>query len=263
MLKKRAAGERFGFKQRLLPAVRQGVAHHIETMMHLNDTVKAHHGEPVFNDSDLQMAGYAAALKVLTGFTHIGGEDVTSFALRPRARGEVTVVDEIVQQAAETASSLLVPEGLAKETWARLTGIERFVLRMLDMETTGATKLDNYQNFAKAFHVEDYTRVMGDMRPNQARLKRVTEFVSRDLTESTELGASRLGRVIVALQQLLKDTEPQVIVSQLQAEMPDFLEVRGLLADMLTFLEHKVPEPDVRARAEVLAARLKNLRFGA
>src|SRR5690606_40934296 len=104
MLKKRVAGERTGFKQRLLPAVRQEVASQIETMMHLNDTVKSHHGEPVFNDSDLQMAGYAAALKALTAYTHIGGEDVTSFALRPRARGEVTVVDEIVQQAAETRS---------------------------------------------------------------------------------------------------------------------------------------------------------------
>ena len=262
MLKKRAAGERTGFKQRLLPAVRQEVARQIETMMHLNDTVKAHHGEPVFNDSDLQMAGYAAALKVLTAYTHIGGEDVTSFALRPRARGEITVVDEIVQQAAETASSLLVPEGLTADAWAKLTGIERFVLRMLDMETTGSAKLDNYQNFAKAFHVEDYARVMGDMRPNHARLKRVSEYASRELTDSTEIGASRLGRLIIALQQLLKDTEPQIIVEQMRGEMVDFLEVRSLLVDVLTFIERKSPEPEVRTAAEVLGARLKNLRFG-
>ena len=262
MLKKRAHGERTGFKQRLLPAVRQEVARQIETMMHLNDTVKAHHGEPVFNDSDLQMAGYAAALKVLTAYTHIGGEDVTSFALRPRARGEVTVVDEIVQQAAETASSLLVPEGLTADAWTKLTGIERFVLRMLDMETTGSAKLDNYQNFAKAFHVEDYARVMGDMRPNHARLKRVSEYASRELTDATEIGATRLGRLIIALQQLLKDTEPQVIVDQMRGEMADFLEVRPLLVDVLTFIERKSPEPEVRNAAEVLGARLKNLRFG-
>ncbi len=262
MLKKRAAGERTGFKQRLLPAVRQEVASQIETMMHLNDTVKAHHGEPVFNDSDLQMAGYAAALKVLTAYTHIGGEDVTSFAVRPRARGEITVVDEIVQQAAETASSLLVPEGLAGDSWAKLTGIERFVLRMLDMETTGSTKLDNYQNFAKAFHVEDYSRVMGDMRPNHARLKRVSEYASRELTDATEIGATRLGRLIIALQQLLKDTEPQVIVDQMRGEMADFLDVRSLLVDVLTFIERKSPEFEVRNAAEVLGARLKNLRFG-
>ncbi|MDF9393431.1 MULTISPECIES: anti-phage-associated DUF1156 domain-containing protein [Methylococcus] len=262
MLKKRAAGERPGFKQRILPAVRQEVARQIDTMMHLNDRVAAHHGEPVWSDADLQMAGYAAALKVLTAYTHIGGEDVTRFALRPRVRGEVTVVDEIVQQAAETASSLLVPEGLTAEAWAKLTGIERFVLRMLDMETTGSTKLDNYQNFAKAFHVEDYARVMGDMRPNHARLKRVSEYASRELTETTEIGGTRLGRLIIALQQMLKDTAPQVIVDQMRGEMTDFLEARPLLVDLLTFIERKSPEPDVRNAAEVLGARLKNLRFG-
>src|SRR5690606_10508152 len=136
---------------------------------------------------------------------------------------EVTVVDEIVQQAAETASSLLVPEGLAADTWAKLTGVERFVLRMLDMETTGTAKLDNYQNFAKAFRVEDYTRLMGDMRPNHARLKRVSEFGSRDLADASEIGGTRLGQLIIALQQMTKDTEPQVIVVQLSSEMVDCL----------------------------------------
>jgi len=263
MLKKRAAGDRAGFKQRILPAVRSEVQRQIETMMHLKEEVKSKHGEPVFNDSDLQMAGYAAALKVLTAYTQIGGEDVTAFALRPRVRGEVTVVDEIVQQAAEAANSLLVPEGLAADTWAKLTGIERFMLRMMDMETTGAAKLDNYQNFAKAFRVEDYSRVMGSMAANQARLKRVPEFASRDLTDSTELGATRLGRLIIGVQQVLAETEPQAIVSQLQAEMADFLEVRSLLVDLLAFIERKAPEEQVRAGAEVLGARLKNLRFGA
>lgn len=263
MLRKRPEGERAGFKQRILPAVRAEVQRQIASMLHLNVEVKDKHGEPVFNDSDMQMAGYAAALKVLTEYTHVGGEDVTAFALRPRARGETTVVDEIVQQAAEAANSLLVPEGLSADTWAKLTGIERFAMRMMDMETTGAAKLDNYQNFAKAFRVADYARVMGSMAANRARLKRVTEFTSRELTESTEIGASRLGRLVIALQQLLAETEPQVIVSQLQAEMPDFLEIRPLLADMLDFIERKSPEPAVRTAAEVLGARLKNLRFGA
>lgn len=262
ILKKRAAGDRAGFKQRILPAVRNEVQRQIETMMHLNDEVEGKYGEPVFNDSDLQMAGYAAALKVLTAYTKIGGEDVTAFALRPRVRDEATVVDEIVQQAAEAANGLLVPEGLAAETWAKLTGIERFILRMMDMETTGASKLDNYQNFAKAFRVEDYSRVMGSMAANQARLKRVSEFDSRDLTDSTELGATRLGRLIIGVQQVLAETETQAIVSQLQAEMADFLEMRSLLVDLLAFVEHKAPEEQVRAGAEVLGARLKNLRFG-
>lgn len=260
MLRKRLAGEKSGFKHNLLPAVRAEVEHQIETMMHLNDEVKDNMGEPVFNDSDLQMAGYAAALKVLTSYTHIGGEDVTSFALRPRTKGEVTVVDEIVQQAAEAANSLLVPEGLNTDTWQKLSGIQRFYLRMIDIETTGAAKLDNYQNFAKAFRVEDYTRVMGSMAANKAQLKRIPEFSSRDLTESNEIGSTWLGHLIIGLQQLLAETDPQAVISQLQAALPDFMEIRALLIDVLTFIENKAPEQTTRDVAEVLGARLRNMR---
>lgn len=263
MLRKRAVGEKTGFKQRLLPAVRAEVKHQIETMMHLNEEVKGTLREPVFNDSDLQMAGYAAALKVLTSYTHIGGEDVTSFALRPRMRGEVTVVDEIVQQAAEAANSLLVPEGLSAYTWQKINGIQRFYLRMMDIETTGASKLDNYQNFAKAFRVEDYGRVMGNMTASKARLKRIPEFASRDLTDSTELGASWLGHLIIGLQQIINEKDPQIIIGQLQGDLPDFIEIRPILLDILTFIENKAPEKATRESAEVLGARLKNMRaFG-
>lgn len=260
MLRKRPAAENSGFKQRILPAVRNEVKRQIEQMMNLNDEVEQRLGEPVFNDSDLQMAGYAAALKVLTAYTHIGGEDVTSFALKPRQRGDVTVVDEIVQQAAEAANSLLVPEGLSGDTWQRISGIQRFYLRMVDMETTGASKLDNYQNFAKAFRVDDYTKVMGNMTANKARLKRVSEFKSRDLTGSTEIGATWLGRLIIGLQQLIADTDPQIVISQLQMELPDFMEVRPLLIDMLHFLQAKGSEEETRNVAEILANRLRNLR---
>ncbi|EIM1709205.1 DUF1156 domain-containing protein [Aeromonas dhakensis] len=260
MLRKRPAGENAGFKQRLLPAVRAEVKRQIETMMHLNDEVKGKLGEPVFNDSDLQMAGYAAALKVLTSYTHIGGEDVTSFALRPRTKGEVTVVDEIVQQAAEAANSLLVPEGLSPDTWQKINGIQRFYLRMMDIETTGATKLDNYQNFAKAFRVEDYSRVMGNMSANQAHLRRAPEFQSRDLTESTEIGSTWLGYLIIGLQQILNEKEPQTVVNQLQADLPDFMEARPILIDILAFIEKKAPEQATRDAADVLGARLKNMR---
>ncbi len=260
MLHKRPTGDKIGFKQQILPAVRTEVGRQINNMMHLNKEVKDKIGEPVFNDSDLQMAGYAAALKVLTSYTRIGDEDVTDFALRPRQHSESTVVDEIVQQAAEAANNLLVPEGLNIETWRKLSGIQRFYLRMMDIETIGVSKLDNYQNFAKAFRVRDYTRVMGDMTANKARLKSVTEFGSRDLTGSTEIGASCLGRVIIGLQQLLDEVEPQLVISQIQMEVPDFIEIRPILIEILGFIERKGSEIEIRNAAEILGSRLRNLR---
>ena len=261
MLRKRSAGEKVGFKQRILPAVRNEVASQIKQMMHLNDEVEARMGEPVFNDADLQMAGYAAALKVLTAYTKIGETDVTTFALRPRVKGEITVVDEIVQQASEAANSLLVPEGVALDTWQVIDGIQRFYLRMLDMESVGASKLDNYQNFAKAFRVDDYTKVMASMTANGSRLKQVDEFSSRELTDSTEIGPTWLGHLIIAIQQLLAEVEPQSVVKTLMEDLPDYLEVRPKLIDLVRFLENKSRNEAVRSAAEVLVSRMQTQRL--
>jgi len=261
MLRKRPTGDRPGFKQRILPEVKREVDAQIKQMLHLNTETEARMGAPVFNDSDLQMAGYAAALKVLTGYTSIGGEDVTAFALRPRRKGETTVVDEIVEQAAETANGLLVPEGLDRETWAAIGGIQRFYLRMLDMETTGASKLDNYQNFAKAFRVRDYGDVMASIKPNAARLKAITEFKPRDLTDHTEIGPTPLGALIVALQEFLADKEPEVVMANLRDAVPDYLHRRPLLIDLAGFIAAKARGPETRRAAEAIASRIKHQRL--
>ena len=132
----------------------------------------------------------------------------------------------------------------------------------MDMESKGAKKLDNYQNFAKAFKVGDYGRLMGSMKANGARLKRATEFESRDFSESSELGKTRLGRLILALQQLIGGAEPPAVVNQLQLDLPDFLASRLALMDLLTFIEQKSPEKEARDAAEVLGARLRRMRLG-
>jgi putative DNA methylase len=261
MLRKRPPGDRPGFKQRILPEVRREVDAQIQQMLHLNAETAAKMGAPVFNDADLQMAGYAAALKVLTGYTTLGGEDVTSFALRPRRKGETTVVDEIVQQAAETANSLLVPEGLEPETWQAIQGVQRFYLRMLDMETTGASKLDNYQNFAKAFRVADYAAVMASIKPNAARLKAIPEFKPRDLSDRTEIGPTPLGALLIAIQEFMAEKEPEVVMANLRDALIEYLSLRPVLIDLLDFIAAKARQPDVRRAAEALASRVRHQRL--
>ncbi len=261
MLRKRPAGDRPAFKQRILPEVKREVDTQMRQMMHLNTETESKMGAPVFNDVDLQMAGYAAALKVLTGYTSLGGEDVTSFAMRPRRKGETTVVDEIVEQAAETANGLLVPDGLTRETWAAIGGIQRFYLRMLDMETTGVAKLDNYQNFAKAFRVRDYAAVMASIKPNAARLKAVTEFKTRDLTDRTEIGPTPLGALIVAIQEFLADKDPPVVMTNLREALVDYLDKRPVLMDMADFIAAKVPDVGIRRAGEAIASRLRHQRL--
>ncbi|MEZ5453586.1 MAG: hypothetical protein R3E93_12350 [Thiothrix sp.] len=136
--------------------------------------------------------------------TPIGGEDVTTFALRPRQKGETTVVDEIVEQAAEAANSLLVPDGLEQGgSWQRLN-LQRFYLRMSGhgSHRRGQTR-DNYQNFA-GLPGADYAKAMGNMAANQARLKQVSEFAPRP---ATALKSAPPVGSLIGLQQLLAEIE--------------------------------------------------------
>ncbi|ABA57066.1 probable predicted DNA methylase containing a Zn-ribbon [Nitrosococcus oceani ATCC 19707] len=262
LLGKRPPGQRAGFTPRLLPQVRKEVNAQIQDMMHLNARTQEQMGAPVFTDSDLQMAGYAAALKVLTGYTEINGEEVTRLALRPRRKGEKTVVSEMVQQAAATANSLLVPEGLPKATWEVISGIQRFYLRMVALETTGASKLDNYQNFAKTFRVDNYQAVMASLKPNRARLKGAQDFKPRELA-GTEIGETLLGQVLVALQELLGEKEPPIVMDNLREALPDYFQQRPHLQAMAQFLGDQLAQrrPQEARAAEIIASRVRNERL--
>jgi putative DNA methylase len=132
---------------------------------------------------------------------------------------------------------------------------------MLDMETTGAAKLDNYQNFAKAFRVRDYGAVMASTTPNAARLKAVREFKPRDLTDRTEIGPTPLGALIVAIQEFLADKDPEVVMANLREALVDYLDLRPRLMDMADFIAAKARDADTRRAAEAIANRIRNQRF--
>jgi putative DNA methylase len=136
------------------------------------------------------MAGYAAALRVLTRFAIIDGRDMTEEAIRPRVKGATTFVDGLIEFAVATANQCLVPQGIMKAHWDRLSGAERFYLKMIDMEARGAKTLDNYQNFAKAFKVRNFQALMASKKANEARLKSAVEFGRSEMGEGSELNES-------------------------------------------------------------------------
>jgi putative DNA methylase len=118
----------------------------VRNLTGLNQEAKRlYRDENVFEDADIQMAGYAAALRVLTRYAIIDGRDMTTEAIRPRVKGEITFVDGLIAFAVDTANQCLVPQGIPKGYWDKLSGAERFYLKMLDLEARGAKTLDNYQ----------------------------------------------------------------------------------------------------------------------
>src|SRR5690606_19577853 len=78
VLRKRQDGEA-GYRDEITQEISAEVARQIESLTGLNDRAVAHgRSENLFEDADLQMAGYAAALRVLTRYTRIDGEDMVS-----------------------------------------------------------------------------------------------------------------------------------------------------------------------------------------
>lgn len=254
VLRKRLA-EASIYKDELSIEIRHEVEQQIKTLTGLSQRVRSHgRSENLFNDADLQMAGYAAALRVLTGYTNIEGTDMTAEALRPRQDGEQTLVHEFISFAAQVANEELIPDGLEPSVWETLNGSERFYLRMLDMEFRGEKKLDNYQNFAKAFRVEKWQPLMASEKPNDARLKSAAEFRRAEFSGS-EFGQSLLRAILYALYEL-------------QAENQDERDAEDVLSHLRDNASGNVHEPqnyyrrrqDILAITKYLSQRLTTLR---
>jgi putative DNA methylase len=262
VLRKRLKDESV-YRDELVEEVRQEVATQIETMVGLNQSGKGHgRSENLFEDADLQMAGYAAALRVLTGYRKIDGQDMTAEALRPCQKGERDIVKEIIDYAVQVANEHLVPEGVSAELWERCVGAERFYLKMVEMEAVGLKKLDNYQNFAKAFRVGDYGALMESLKANDARLKRAVDFKKAEF--DGDFGKSPLRAVLFALYELQREVETDEVVAHLRDLVPGYMTRREDLMALCQYLAAKresIALEEAQA-ARILFARIKNERLG-
>jgi putative DNA methylase len=244
----------------------------VEAQVHalagLNQNAKGlYRDENVFEDADIQMAGYAAALRVLTRYSVIDGRDMAAEAIRPRVRGETTFVDGLIAFAVDTANQCLVPHGLSEAHWDKLSGAERFYLKMLDMETRGAKTLDNYQNFAKAFKVHDFRPLLGNMRANEARLKSAAELGRSEMGEGSELHESVLRAVLYGVMELVKNVDGNDVLAHLTLNIPNYygdMTQRELAIELSTYLEERleVRRPEEASAARVLRELMKNQRLG-
>jgi len=248
--------------------LQEEVQEQVEALTGLNQEAKdLYRDENVFEDADIQMAGYAAALRTLTRYAIIDGRDMTEEAIRPRVKGETTFVDELIEFAVDTANQFLVPQGIAKSHWDRLSGAERFYLKMLDLEAHGAKTLDNYQNFAKAFKVRDFKPYMASQNANNARLNSAVEFGRSEMGESAELYNSVLRAVLYALMELVKEMDSGEVLAHLTHNIPNYygdMTQRELAVELADYLAKRLDElrPEEASAARILRELIKNQRLG-
>lgn len=244
--------------------MKEEVAKQIEDMVGLNQDLRGQgRSENLFNDADLQMAGYAAALRVLTRYSKIDGKDMTLEATRPRTKNERTVIDDVIDYAVQVANEHLVPEGMTEQVWRRLSGSERFYLKMMDIEVSGSKKIDNYQNFAKAFRVSDYSVLMASVSANDARLKTSAEFGKRMMGED-EFGRSLTRAVLHALWELDNGVVDELVIGHLRDLIVSYSERRGDVLHVVNYIKTKIGGLDKEAasNAEILSGLIRNERIG-
>jgi len=248
--------------------IQEEVENQVKELTGLNQSAKGlYRDENVFEDADIQMAGYAAALRVLTRYATIDGRDMTAEAIRPRVKGETTFVDSLIAFAVETANQCLVPQGIAKIYWDKLSGAERFYLKMVEMEACGFKTLDNYQNFAKAFKVKDFSVLMADRRANKARLRTAVEFARAEMSEGSELYQSVLRAVLSAMMELVKDLDSDQVVAHLMLNIPNYYgdsSQRELAIELADYLAKHLSESYQQdsSAARILCEMIKNQRLG-
>lgn len=262
VLRKRL-GEKRSSRDDLAMDIQDEVEEQVRILTGLNQEARGRNrNENLFSDADLQMAGYAAALRVLTRCAIIDGKDMTVEALRPRVKGQTTFVDDLIMFAVETANGCLVPQGIEKSHWDKLLPSERFCLKMLDIEAQGYKTLDNYQNFAKAFKVKDFRPFMASERANAARLKSAADFGRTEMSSDSEFASSTLRGIFYALMELQKDVDGDEVVKHLSYNVSDFFNQRDGIVEISDYLARKIEgiRPEEASAARVLRDLIRHQR---
>jgi putative DNA methylase len=247
--------------------IQEEVEEQVQTLTGLNQQAKGlYREENVFEDADIQMAGYAAALRVLTKYSTIDGRDMTSEAGRPRVKGEKTFVDTLIDFAVATANQCLVPKGIEKSHWDKLSGAERFYLKMLDMEAKGAKTLDNYQNFAKAFKVKDFQALLQSNKANSARLRSAVELGRSEMGESSEFYQSTLRATLFAMMELVKNISTDDVVAHLRLNVTNWYDAtqREMVSELSDYMAKQLESirPEEASAARILRELLKTDKLG-
>jgi putative DNA methylase len=251
--------------------IEAAVNEQVESLFGLDKKVREQRSEGLYTDADLQMAGYAAALKVLTAYSTIDGKDMVTEAEAPRQKGRKSFVDELIDFAVQTAVQFLVPVGFEKGEWRKLSSVERYYLKMAEIEHQGQKTLDNYQNFAKAFKVHHFEQLMSDAsKANLARLKLSPEFKTSMMSGDSEIAGTPLRALLFSIYEVSKEVEVEDSLLHLVENCPNYLQNKTLLVKMARYLAEKrdilkpskIYKPDVEASsARILAEAIQSQRL--
>jgi len=218
------------FLDELYPEIEDEVRNQLDQMLALDDKE-----DPNFADTDYQLAAYAAALRVLTGYSEIEGHDIKHELFRQRQHGEKSAFEQVIDRAVEIASDHLVPRGLEQRYWKVLSASERLYLKGLELEKHQEARSGAYQELAKGFGVQDYAGLFHQARANDVRFKTGSEFKKTALG-SGEFGSTTMRNILFAIYETVRTDDARLGLNWLRQEVPTYWEQRKQIVAMLSYL---------------------------
>jgi len=234
VLRKRTT-EQVGYLNDINPLVEAEVKKQLEQMLALDDK-----DQPNFEDTDYQLAAYAAALRVLTSYGRIEEIDVNDYLQREKRKGEVNELEKVIIGAVQVAMDHLVPQGLDGRLWRTLRPEERFYLKGVEVEQHGEYRSGVYQEMARGFGLPDYKALMETGKANETRLRTAIEFKNKELGEDG-FGNTLVRKLLFAIRETHKEEDPEEGRNYLHQALgvQRYWELRQDMIRLLDYLELK------------------------
>jgi putative DNA methylase len=200
VLRKQTSNET-AFLDEIYPKVEEEVKKQLNSMLALENKE-----DPNFDDTDYQLAAYAAALRVITKYKNIEDIDIHRELNKVRQTGEKNPLEEVIENAVKIACDYLVPIGIETHIWKQLTPEEKFYIKGLEIESHGEYRSGAYQELARGFGIREYKSMQESGKANETRLKTASEFKNRNLGDEG-FGSSMVRHILFAIRETIQNEE--------------------------------------------------------
>jgi hypothetical protein len=232
VLKKRRIGRGVGFLDEIYPLVEAEVDAQIRSMREHD-----HLDQPDFGDADLQIAAYAAALRVITDYDAIAGLDLRAILRGETINSGAKDLQDLIEAAGKMATARTIPRGVSQELWRRATQAERFYLLALATEAKGEKRQAVLADLAKGVGLLNWTELLASGNSNEGRVCTASEFGKARLRRLPVFSEALLRLVLGAIACSVEGDDPEIGRLWLRNELSgSYFDERNRIREYLSFL---------------------------